>query len=281
MAITVSESAARVASPVRWAGGKRWLLPIIKDLLEGRDFPAYHEPFLGGASVFLGLRQFPKAFLRDTNAELIGAYRVIREHPEAVGELVRVFSNDSETYYEVRASRPESKIERAARFLYLNHTSFNGIYRVNLDGIYNVPFGNRASPRIPTVEHLRGVSKRLKDARLDRGDFEKCIHRIGSGHLVFLDPPYTVAHNNNGFIKYNQRLFSFDDQRRLSSLIDEIKRRGAYYILANAAHESIAALFDKGDNMIETSRRNSIGGINAVRGRGTEYLFTNLIPPRA
>ena len=158
----------------------------------------------------------------------------------------------------------------------MNHTSFNGIYRVNLAGIYNVPFGNRPSPQIPTAEHLCAVSKRLKRARLDSGDFARCIDRVHENHLVFLDPPYTVAHNNNGFIKYNQRLFSFDDQKRLSELIDVIKRRGAFYIAANAAHGSIAKLFDKGDSMIVTSRRNSIGGANAVRGNAIEYLFTNL-----
>ena len=151
---------------------------------------------------------------------------------------------------------------------------------MNLDGVYNVPFGNRPSPQIPTVEHLRDVAKRLNKASLATGDFAKCIKHISSGDLVFLDPPYTVAHNHNGFIKYNQRLFSFDDQKRLNGLIDEIKERGAYYILANAAHESIADLFDKDDILIETSRRNSIGGINAARGSATEYLFTNLELPR-
>lgn len=191
-----------------------------------------------------------------------------------------LYGNDPETYYSVRASVPDDKVERAARFLYLNHTSFNGIYRVNLDGVYNVPFGNRPSPQIPTTEHLGDVAKRLNQARLETGDFAKCLKYVNKGDLVFLDPPYTVAHNHNGFIKYNQRLFSFDDQKRLSTLIAEIKERGSYYILANAAHESIANLFDNGDMLIETSRRNSIGGINAARGSATEYLFTNLELPR-
>ena len=177
---------------------------------------------------------------------------------------------------------PDDKVERAARFLYLNHTSFNGIYRVNLNGVYNVPFGHRPSPQIPTAAHLRAVAKRLtrKRARLDAGDFAECITHVNRGELVFLDPPYTVAHNNNGFIKYNQHLFSFDDQKRLKTLVDEIKERGAYYILANAAHESIASLFDNGDILIETRRRNSIGGINAARGSAIEYVFTNLELPR-
>ena len=277
MAAVVPGPAVGVVSPLRWAGGKRWLLPTIKRLIGDRDIPTYHEPFLGGASVFLGLRPFPKAFLGDSNTELIETYRAIRDHSGKIAERVRGYSNDSETYYDVRKSRPEGKVEQAARFLYLNHTSFNGIYRVNLDGVYNVPFGSRRSPQIPTAEQLRDVSKRLKQARLQSGDFEKCLKHVHQGDLVFLDPPYTVAHNKNGFVKYNQKLFSFDDQKRLSAVIDEIRARSAYYILANAAHDSIAELFNRPDNCrIETSRRNSIGGINAQRGSATEYLFSNL-----
>jgi DNA adenine methylase len=280
MAVVAPSPPPRVVSPLRWAGGKRWLLPTIRMLVGSRQFSAYHEPFLGGASVFLGLRQFPKAYLRDSNAELIATYRAIRDHHAKIAARVILYGNDPKTYYAVRASAPKDKIELAARFLYLNHTSFNGIYRVNLEGVYNVPFGNRAAPQIPTVEHLHDVARRLNRAKLEIGDFGKSLKHVNEDDLVFLDPPYTVAHNHNGFIKYNQRLFSFDDQKRLNALIDEIKKRGAYYILANAAHESIANLFDNGDTLIETSRRNSIGGVNAARGSAMEYLFTNLELPR-
>ena len=93
---------------------------------------------------------------------------------------------------------------------------------------------------------------------------------------MFLDPPYTVAHNSNGFVKYNDRLFLFKDQERLSDLIDHVRDRGAYYVMTNAAHASIAELFEKGDRRVDTSRRNNVGGRSAARGRATEYLFTNL-----
>jgi DNA adenine methylase len=281
MALLVPGPSERVAPPLRWAGGKRWLLPTVKKLVEDRDISTYHEPFLGGASVFLGLDGITTAYLRDSNADLIATYRAIRDYPEEIATRVTAYGNDSTTYYTVRASAPKGKVEKAARFLYLNHTSFNGIYRVNLAGVYNVPFGNRPAPQIPTAEHLRDVAVRLRDARLDSGDFAKCLKNVSRGDLVFLDPPYTVAHNNNGFIKYNQKLFSFKDQERLSALIDEIRKRGAYYILANAAHPSIAKLFTRpGNSRIETSRRNAIGGLNAARGSATEYLFTNLKVPK-
>jgi DNA adenine methylase len=266
---------------LRWAGGKRWLLPSIRELVGARHIRAYHEPFLGGGSIFLGLRRFSTAYLRDTNAELIATFRAIRARPVKVAKLVAEFTNDSETYYRVRASAPTDRYARAARFIYLNHTSFNGIYRVNLAGVYNVPFGNRRAPQIPTAEHLKRVAKCLKDATLDVGDFADCLGQVRESDLVFLDPPYTVAHNNNGFIKYNQKLFRFEDQERLSALIDEIRRRGAYYILANAAHPSIAKLFTRTwNNRVEMTRRNSIGGVNARRGSATEYLFTNIKAPK-
>src|ERR1700730_8494970 len=106
MGASITGRAARVASPLRWAGGKRWLLSTIRGLVGDREIPAYHEPFLGGASVFLGLPQFPKAVLRDTNAELIATYRAIRDHPDEIAEQVLLHSNDPETYYKVRASKP-------------------------------------------------------------------------------------------------------------------------------------------------------------------------------
>jgi DNA adenine methylase len=276
--VIASQASSRVESPLRWAGGKRWLLTILEGLLDTTQIGAYHEPFLGGGSVFLGLGPFRRAYLGDANAQLIATFKAIRDHPEEIARRARRHSNDEATYYRVRASEPTDPVVRAARFLYLNHTSFNGIYRVNLEGVYNVPFGQGRNARIPTEDHLRAVSCRLNKARLATRDFGGCIRNVGKGDLVFLDPPYTAAHNHNGFVKYNQRLFSFDDQRRLSALVDQIKARGAYYILANAAHYSIADLFDKGDTRIETRRRNSVGGANALRGGATEYLFTNLRP---
>jgi len=242
MAAGASEASTRVASPFRWAGGKRWLIPTIRELLGDTVTGAYHEPFLGAASVFFGLSQFSKAFLSDTNAELIATFRAIRDHPDEVAEQASEYANDKDTYYAVRASAPKDKVGRAARFLYLNHTSFNGIYRVNLAGVYNVPFGHGRTARIPTADHLREVSARLRNATLQVDDFEGCLAKVKAGHLVFLDPPYTVAHNQNGFVKYNQRLFSFEDQRRLSKVVDQIKKRRAYYVLANAAHQSIGGL---------------------------------------
>lgn len=271
-----SVAAASVQPVLRWAGGKRWLLSQLAEVLGPLEINNYHEPFLGGASVFLGLSPSGKSYLSDLNAELIETYERIRDDIDGVALALRCHVNTAEHYYTVRANVPENPSIRAARFIYLNHTSFNGIYRVNLKGIYNVPFGRRPKPNIPSRVQLLALSERLQGVELSVSDFEEALSNVTGGDLVFLDPPYTVAHNNNGFVRYNQRLFSFDDQKRLSGVLDYIRERDAFYIMTNAAHESIAALFEKGDSRIETSRRNAVGGRSAVRGSAVEYLFTNV-----
>lgn len=266
----------RVPAFLRWAGGKRWLLPQIPAVLGDVKVRNYYEPFLGGGSVFLSVSVTGTAFLSDLNADLIETYVQVRDEPSKVATALSRYKNEIDHYYRARGQTPSDPAERAARFIYLNHTSFNGIYRVNLQGEYNVPFGNRESPKIPTHEHLKAVSTRLRGAALEANDFEAAIAKAGKHDLVFLDPPYTVAHDNNGFVKYNQKLFSFADQERLRDAIDRLRKRGAYYILTNAAHKSISELFDFGETRLKLTRRNSIGGKKAARGSASEYLFTNL-----
>lgn len=264
------------AQPIlRWAGGKRWLLRTIREVIGDTPVARYHEPFLGGAAVFLGIRP-GTAFLSDLNEELVATYRCIRDYPEAVFRSLEKHENAAEHYYALRSARPEDEPSRAARFIFLNHTSFNGIYRVNLRGTYNVPYGNRTKINPPDHIDLLAVASRLRTATLSTGDFSQTVERVQRGDLVFLDPPYTVAHNQNGFVKYNQKLFSFDDQKRLSQYIDQVKQRAAFYIMTNAAHYSIANLFEKGDRRMVTRRRNNVGGADAARGTASEFLFTNL-----
>lgn len=274
--VQVVDTSAPSQPILRWAGGKRWLASRIADLFPDLAFRDYHEPFLGGAAIFLRLKISGTPYLSDLNEELIATYRTIRDAPDEVADTLRLQPNNSEHYYEMRNSSPTCKVQQAARFLYLNHTSFNGIYRVNLKGEYNVPYGRRLNPSFPTHEQLRAISRKLEMAHLATGDFTNGLDFIKQGDLVFLDPPYTVAHNNNGFIKYNQSLFSFNDQRRLSRYIDTIRSRGAYYIMTNAAHTSIDELFEKGDRRLELTRGSSVGGKLALRGSAKEYLFTNV-----
>jgi DNA adenine methylase len=270
------KDAVTVRPLLRWAGGKRWLVSTVAELISDIEIQNYHEPFAGGASVFFGLSINTKAYLSDLNTALIETYRQVREDPDEVWRFLRTYQNTKESYYAARSAKPRLPASKAAQFIFLNHTSFNGIYRVNLEGKYNVPYGYRDSYNIPSLEDLRTASTRLETATLIDGDFETAIENVGPGDLVFLDPPYTVAHNLNGFVKYNDKLFLFADQRRLSTMIDKIREREAYYILTNAAHRSIAKLFEKGDRRIETRRKNAVGGNKAGRVWASEYLFTNL-----
>jgi DNA adenine methylase len=236
----------------------------------------YHEPFLGGASVFLHLKPQGISYLSDLNSELIDTYIAIRDQPLEVIEILSAYRNTKEFYYEIRSHEPTNETEKAARFIYLNHTSFNGIYRVNLKGEYNVPYGYREKDFLDRAG-LMSVSRALQGSVLRPGDFDIIRENIHENDLVFLDPPYTVSHNDNGFIKYNQTIFSLEDQVRLSALVRFINDAGAYYILTNAAHEAIEEIFDNGDQRIELRRASTIGGVNAQRGQTSEYLFTNIV----
>lgn len=260
---------------LRWAGGKTWLLKYLEDYLPKDGFNNYYEPFLGGGSVFFNLK--PKsAFLSDLNEELIDTYNVLKDDPEGIIEELRKFKNTPEFYYKVRKAKFRKPTKQAANFIYLNQTSFNGIYRVNLKGEYNVPYGHRTKDFFEP-ENLRAASQVLQAAKIEKGDFMLISNRIAKGDLVFLDPPYTVTHYSNGFIKYNQKLFSIQDQNRLSELIDHIKSVGAFYILTNAAHEKIREIFQKGDTVNTQRRASLIGGAKAKRGKYEEHIFTNVI----
>ena len=190
-------------------------------------------------------------------------------------ESMRVLSNTEEEYYRVRAMVLDCRFDRAAQFIFLNQTSFNGLYRVNLKGKYNVPYGHR-SKNFLDEGTLVAAASALQNCDISTSDFIDTLEYIGDGDLVFLDPPYTVSHNNNGFIKYNQSLFSIEDQYRLAEYIRNIKERGAKYILTNAAHSKIREIFDMGDACVELDRASLIGGKKAKRGSVKELLFTNL-----
>lgn len=277
--LTGLEAAEKTTPPapfLRWAGGKRWLVPQILRLLNGRAIGRYHEPFLGGGSIFFGLTATAEVHLSDLNSDLIEVYQTVKERPREVASRLSSYQNTADDYYIARAAKPLDQTDRAARFIYLNHTSYNGIFRVNLKGEYNVPFGNRKSISMPDEESLVRVAHHLSNASLAASDFGSALTHVQAGDLVFLDPPYTVAHNNNGFVKYNQQLFSFDDQERLAHEIERISGLGAKYILTNAAHSSIEKLFSPLGERVTVSRRNVIGGKKASRGRADEYLFTNI-----
>lgn len=265
---------------LRWTGSKRWFIKDhIIDFLPN-NFANYHEPFLGGGAVFFFIRQHHsneerKYFLSDTNEDLINTYLQLRDNTENVIKCLKKFKNTSEEYYKIRSYQPRSSIEKAARFIYLNRTSFNGIYRVNADGKYNVPYGQRKNVDFVTENQLKNISKLLCSVNLMTRSFEKSLDNIKKGDLVFLDPPYTIAHENNGFIEYNQKLFSWKDQEKLKIMVEEIIRKEAYFILTNASHTSIESLYKDIAQITTLARQSIIGGRTKTRGIYNEFIIHN------
>ena len=267
---------AQVEPFLRWAGGKTWFIEHLHELLSSLSVEHYHEPFLGSGAAFFSTEHSKRSYLSDANQQLINTYVQVRDHPKLVIDCLFNFQNTESDYYSVRDNfTHDNTIENAARFIYLNHTSYNGVFRVNKAGNYNVPYGFRTNCHFD-ISRIIQASKKLRNTRIEMGDFELNKYRIKKHDLVFLDPPYTVSHNNNGFIEYNQKLFSLEDQYRLSQYIDYIKKKDAYYILTNAAHETIATIFEKGDRRLEFRRQSLIGGKNATRQIISEYVFTNI-----
>lgn len=264
---------------LRWAGAKAWLVPYIEILIRGHKFNKYVEPFMGGANVFFSLDfdNFRKgAILSDINKELVNAFQMVKKDPASIINLMKTLNNTKEDYYKIRANDEGDNIYRAARFIYLNHTSFNGLYRENRNGKYNVPYGYRTE--VYNYEKLYTVSEKLNRATLIQGNFLIVKKYIREGDLVFLDPPYVVSsdHYEGGFIGYNSKLFSLENQKQLSEFADFINDKGAFYILTNAYHKEILNIFSNCPRYVELRRNSLIGGKNAKREKVKEYIFTNL-----
>lgn len=231
---------------------------------------------MGGGAVFFAIDPLGQAYLNDSNAELVETYQQIRDQPDLVIRSLKRLKNSKKEYYAIRKRKPIKPYTRAARFIYLNRCSFNGIYRVNSLGGYNVPYGHRKNVDIVTAHNLHAVSSVLQNRVITCTDFSAQLDNVCENDLVFLDPPYTVAHENNGFIEYNQKLFSWEDQIRLRSFVEDIERRGAYFILTNASHESILRLYDDIGTIYKRSRYSQVGGRNKTRGMYNELIITNV-----
>ncbi|WP_205325002.1 Dam family site-specific DNA-(adenine-N6)-methyltransferase [Glycomyces sp. YM15] len=259
---------------LRWAGGKRWFVQHYAHLIPN-GFDRYVEPFLGSGAVYFHLGP-QRAILTDANCDLITAFRGIRARPVAVmRHLTEHQRRHSAAYYrQIRASNPPLLSERAARIIYLNRTCFNGVYRVNLHGRFNVPMGDR-STIVYDTDDFRSLARTLGDAELGVADFETTIDRTGYGDLVYADPPYTVRHNNNGFIKYNETLFSWDDQERLAKCLTRAAERGVKVLATNAAHDSVRELYaDHGFTLTEVSRFSPIAASARDRKQYTEIVIS-------
>ncbi len=249
---------------VKWAGGKRRHADQIVDVISKEGFKHYFEPFLGGGAVFLSL-QPPKAYLSDYNPELINAYNVIKS--DRYKDLIDIIENDFKPqhsegfYYELRSwdrsdkIKEEDDVRRAARFIYLNKTCYNGIYRVNSKQEFNVPYGKKkVVPRIIDSSNIERMHKYFKDAdaTFKAQDYKEIKSHVRKGDLVYFDPPYDVEKDANGFTSYTNNGFSRENQKELKELADALIERGATVVISN----SHTTLIDNLYNLKPDSRRN-------------------------
>lgn len=256
---------------LKWAGGKRWFVAAHSKFLPEVQ-GTYIEPFLGGGSVYFHLKP-RRSMLGDKNPELIAVYQGIQADWRGVQRLLRRHqAQHCETYYyRIRKEQPTRLTAKAARLLYLNRTCFNGLYRVNKRGEFNVPRGTRDSV-FRDSDNFERVAELLQTALLFTTDFESLIDQAGRGDMVFADPPYTVRHNVNGFIKYNEILFSWADQERLAAALARARCRGAIVVATNANHESVQQLYKShGFEFSSVSRFSSLSASGQSR-RALEEL---------
>jgi len=231
----------------------------------------YFEPFLGGAAVFLSL--CPKrAVLSDTNSELVNLYLQVRDYPKELIRILRNYKNNERYYYAIRESTPRARLKKAARLIYLMRLSFNGIHRVNLAGEFNVPYGHRGHLTPCDEESLIRVSNALQSATILEHDFEVATQSAKRGAVVYFDPPYTVAHENNGFVKYNERIFSWEDQLRLAKHARQLVQRGCHVVVSNADHASVRKLY-KDFRMTRVTRFSRVAASIEHRRMISELIF--------
>ena len=259
---------------LKWAGGKRWIVPSVRQFIPKR-IDKYIEPFLGSGAMYFHINP-SSALLADVNEELIETYLAIQLDWKKVSKLLGAHhtKHSKKHYYEVRDQNLRDLFSKAARFIYLNRTCWNGLYRVNQAGAFNVPKGTKTNVLLDS-DDFESVANRLFDADLRVCDFEEAIDESVAGDFIFADPPYTVKHNLNGFIKYNETLFSWDDQIRLRNALARARERGVSILLTNANHESVRELYADGFNQFGLDRASVIAGDPTFRGTTCELVVTS------
>ena len=258
---------------LKWAGGKRWLVRNRVDFFPKTIDGTYFEPFLGGGAVYASLTP-SHAVLSDFNGELINTYMQVKYNWKGVLEGLTDMQkkHSREFYYKTRGIKAQNQIERAVKFIYLNRTCFNGLYRVNRNGQFNVPIGTKTSVVLPD-DNFQGWAHALRNTHLCVSDFEQMIDQTHKGDLIFADPPYTVLHNQNCFLKYNEILFSWSDQLRLANSLKSADKRGVIVIATNANHSSVRELYQEQFNIQTITRTSTIAAASQKRGSYEEIII--------
>ncbi len=277
-----------LASPkpfVKWAGGKRQLIPILNENLP-ESFGTYFEPFLGGGALLFHMlieRSGQKCSISDLNSDLVLAYTTVRDRVESLISSLKNheknYQKDSKLYYySIRESNPRSQIEKTSRLIFLNRTCFNGLYRVNSKGKFNVPLGKYSNPNIVNEDNLRSVSRVLQSSKtsIQCCDFEAVLRDAKKGDLVYFDPPYQPVSNTANFTSYTNKDFTYDDLGRLADLCTDLDLKGCKVLLSNSNSKEVADMFSSKPWKINKIRANrSINSNSQKRTGHFELLIRN------
>jgi DNA adenine methylase len=258
---------------VKWAGGKRSMLRHLLPLVP-TSFGTYHEPFVGGGALFFALRP-SKAVISDINRRLVRSYVAVRDEVEAVITLLKTYPYEKEFFLKMRAVPIDdrSDVEVAAWLIYLNRTCFNGLYRVNRDNGFNVPFGRYANPTICDEANLRACSEALKGAAISHDPFEKVLERAVPGDFAYFDPPYLPISATSSFTGYSADGFGLRDHERLRDVARELKSRGVHVLLSNSAAPAIRELYAHGFEVTEVLANRAINANGEGRGKIPELII--------
>lgn len=263
---------------IKWAGGKQKLIENLINLMP-LEYDNYFEPFVGGGALFFRVKP-NSAYLLDYNDELINLYQVVKNNTHQLIEDLRKHKNNKEYYYKIRnLDRNKnysklSKIEKASRFIYLNKTCYNGLYRVNSKGEFNVPFGNYKNPKIVDEETLMACAKTLKNANLICGDFEIIKNYVKENDFVYFDPPYMPINSTSSFTNYTNNGFDKEEQKRLKRFFDYLTDKNVYCMLSNSYTDFIINLYHAYRIHIVKAPR-AINCKSEGRGKIKEVVITN------
>jgi DNA adenine methylase len=277
-----SEKNTVVRPFIRWVGGKQKLLPALLDRMPPNFKGRYYEPFLGGGSLFLA-NGFASASLSDINPHLINAYKMVRDYPQKLHRLLtkhlmNLQHGAADYYYAIRSEFNQERtfdIQQAARFIFLVHANYNGIFRVNQQGLYNVPYGHRVNPSLPRLTHLEAVSHLLQknEVKLDHRGYDSILELAKRGDFVYLDPPYPVLSPTANFTEYAVERFSEQEQHKLSEFAKTLRKRGVHVMISIADVPLIRAYYLDWNIHATTLRRNISAKRPAITA--TELIITS------
>lgn len=267
---------------VKWAGGKRQLAKTIKSLIPN-DYNTYIEPLIGGGAILFELLP-KKAIINDYNEELMNAYNVIKNYPNKLITLLQIhsYNNNEEYFYEIRSMDRSkdydslSSIQKAARFIYLNKTCYNGLFRVNKSNQFNAPYGRYKNPNIADSENIIRCSNyfNLNDINILNGDYRETIKLAEEGDFIYLDPPYFPISKTSSFTSYTDVDFNTNDQIELKNQCDLLTKNKVKFLLSNSHHDFILDLY-KDYEIIEVNANRSINSKGSKRGEVKEVLIRN------